>query len=105
MYEWMDGWTQWCEQDSRCHRLLLTDLLISPMQLCTKVPLMLNNILRHTVDPLDKLQLSACLETLEKSLSKSTVQSAQRFRCKLEAFGVGKPSARQPVAQNFLSPF
>ena len=60
---------QWCEQDSRCHRLLLTDLLIAPMQLCTKVPLLLNNILQHTVDPLEKLQLSACLETLEKSLS------------------------------------
>jgi len=62
--------TQWCEQDSRCHRLLLTDLLIAPMQLCTKVPLLLNNILQHTVDPLDKLHLSACLEALEKSLSK-----------------------------------
>ena len=61
---------QWCEQDRRCHRLLLTDLLIAPMQLCTKVPLLLNNILQHTVDPLDKLQLSACLEALEKSLSK-----------------------------------
>jgi len=61
---------QWCEQDGRCKRLLLTDLLIAPMQLCTKVPLLLNNILQHTVDPLDKLQLSACLEALEKSLSK-----------------------------------
>jgi len=60
---------QWCEQDSRCHRLLLTDLLIAPMQLCTKVPLLLNNILQHTIDPLEKLHLSACLEALEKSLS------------------------------------
>ena len=61
---------QYCEQDPRCHRLLLTDLLIAPMQLCTKVPLLLNNILQHTVDPHDKLHLSACLEALEKSLSK-----------------------------------
>jgi len=67
---WCAYYMQWCEQDRRCHRLLLTDLLIAPMQLCTKVPLLLNNILQHTVDPLDKLHLSACLEALEKSLSK-----------------------------------
>ena len=39
---------QWCEQDSRCRRLQLTDLLISPMQRCTKVPMMLNSIRQHT---------------------------------------------------------
>jgi hypothetical protein len=60
---------QFCEQDPRCHRLLLTDLLISPMQHCTKVPLLLNNIRRYTDDPVEQQMLKEALEKLEKSIS------------------------------------
>ena len=59
---------QWCEQDSRCHRLQLSDLLISPMQHCTKVPLLLTNIRKYTEDPDERQQLTEGLEQLESSL-------------------------------------
>ena len=65
-----DVWrvTQWCAQDERCHRLQLPDLLISPMQHCTKVPLLLHNISRYTLDPVEQQMLSESLRTLEASL-------------------------------------
>jgi hypothetical protein len=52
------------------------------MQYCTKVPLLLNNICRHTLDPLDKYQLTECLEKLECSLSeyKRTAHSKMHAR-------------------------
>ena len=59
---------QWCEQDLRCHRLQLTDLLISPMQRCIKVPLLLNNIRKYTEDMDEKQQLTESLQKLESSL-------------------------------------
>jgi len=62
------GVVQWCSQDERCHRLQLNDLLISPMQHCTKVPLLLNNIHRYTVDPREQQLLSVSLLKLETSL-------------------------------------
>ncbi|ELT96068.1 hypothetical protein CAPTEDRAFT_140689, partial [Capitella teleta] len=58
----------WCEQDPRCHRLQITDLLVSPMQHCTKVPLLLNNIRRYTSDNDECNQLTESLEKLETSL-------------------------------------
>jgi len=61
---------QWCEQDVRCRRLQLTDLLISPMQRCTKVPMMLNSIRQHTQDADERQQLANSLDKLEESLSK-----------------------------------
>ena len=62
---------QWCEQDRRCHRLQLTDLLVSPMQHCTKVPLLLNNIRKYTSDEEECRQLTVSIEKLETSLSKA----------------------------------
>lgn len=32
---------QWCESDSRCNRLQITDLLVAPLQHLTKYPLLL----------------------------------------------------------------
>ena len=51
--------------DPRCNRLQLTDLLISPMQHCTKVPLLLNNIRKYTSDDEDKQALVEAIEKLE----------------------------------------
>jgi len=62
--------TQWCGQDKRCNRLQLPDLLISPMQHCTKFPLLLHNIGRYTVDPLEQQMLTESLRTLETSLGR-----------------------------------
>ena len=59
---------QWCEHDPRCHRLQLTDLLISPMQHCTKVPLLLTNIRKYTEDPEERKQLTEALEKLDTAL-------------------------------------
>jgi hypothetical protein len=61
-------WLQWCEQDERCHRLQLNDLLISPMQHCTKVPLLLNNIRRYTEEQREQKLLTVSLQKLETSL-------------------------------------
>jgi len=66
-------YVQWCEQDARCRRLQLNDLLISPMQHCTKVPLLLNNIRRYTDNPDERNLLTEALAKLENSLSELTV--------------------------------
>jgi len=66
---------QWCELDERCHRLQLNDLLISPMQHCTKVPLLLNNIRRYTEDPQEQQLLTVSLQKLETSLRKYWLHS------------------------------
>ena len=65
---------QWCEQDQRCRRLQLTDLLISPLQHCTKFPLLLNNIRHYTEDVEEQKMLTESLVKLEASLSKSSQQ-------------------------------
>ncbi|CAL8088804.1 unnamed protein product [Calicophoron daubneyi] len=59
---------KWCEQDPRCRRLQLTDLLVAPMQHYMKIPLMLASIRRYTVDPTAKEILSTCLDKVESSL-------------------------------------
>ncbi|ESO12999.1 hypothetical protein HELRODRAFT_159593 [Helobdella robusta] len=59
---------KWCIRDPRCHRLHLTDLLISPMQHCTKVPLLLSNIIKYTNDDEDKRVIRMTSQKLEASL-------------------------------------
>ena len=48
----------------------MTDLLISPMHRCTKVPLLLSNIRHYTMELEERSQVTGCLEKLETSLSK-----------------------------------
>ncbi|ESO96228.1 hypothetical protein LOTGIDRAFT_174939 [Lottia gigantea] len=59
---------KWCELDTRCNRLQLTDLLVAPMQHCTKLPLLLNNIRKYTADETDRQQLSESINKVEMSL-------------------------------------
>ncbi|XP_052283759.1 uncharacterized protein LOC127880500 isoform X3 [Dreissena polymorpha] len=59
---------KWCEQDGRCNRLQLVDLLIGPMQHCTKLPLLLQNIQKYTEDPVEKQQIVDSIEKVETSL-------------------------------------
>ena len=59
---------QWCEQDQRCKRLQLTDMLVAPMQHCTKLPLLLARIKKDTENVEEKQQLSESIDKTEKSL-------------------------------------
>ncbi|XP_078678787.1 uncharacterized protein LOC144914610 isoform X1 [Branchiostoma floridae x Branchiostoma belcheri] len=59
---------QWCEQDPRCNRLKLSDLLVAPMQHLTKFPLLLKDIRKRTEDADDKTSLTATIESVEESI-------------------------------------
>jgi len=47
------------------------------MQHCTKVPLLLNNIRRYTVDPSEQHQLTESLDKLERSICEYRLQAAR----------------------------
>ena len=48
------------------------------MQHCTKVPLLLHNIGRYTLDPVEQQMLTESLRTLETSLGPSPLRVAMR---------------------------
>ncbi|PAA84555.1 hypothetical protein BOX15_Mlig031346g2 [Macrostomum lignano] len=57
-----------CEVDPRCHRLQITDLLVAPMQHCTKMPLLLAQIRKYTSEDCNKAMLTESLKRVENSL-------------------------------------
>ncbi|KAF7625925.1 DH domain-containing protein [Meloidogyne graminicola] len=57
-----------CMNDSRCERLQLEDLLISPLQHITRLPILLKEILRHTETQQDKQSLEKVLEQMNENL-------------------------------------
>ncbi|GFO15574.1 pleckstrin homology domain-containing family g member 7, partial [Plakobranchus ocellatus] len=59
---------KWCEQDPRCNRLQLTDLLVAPMQHCTKLPLLLHNVRKYTADEDERQLVAESIEKVEASL-------------------------------------
>ncbi|KAH9492551.1 prolactin receptor [Bulinus truncatus] len=59
---------KWCEQDPRCNRLQITDLLVAPMQHCTKLPLLLHNVRKYTADEDERQQVAESIEKMEASL-------------------------------------
>ncbi|OWF41968.1 uncharacterized protein LOC110461715 [Mizuhopecten yessoensis] len=61
---------KWCTQDPRCNRLQLTDLLVAPMQHCTKFPLLLNNIKKYTDNSAERNLLAELIEKVGVSLQK-----------------------------------
>lgn len=63
----------------RCHRLQLTDLLVAPMQHCTKLPLLLSNIRKYTEDMDERTQLTESIQTVENSLSMSLKKYTQNI--------------------------
>ncbi|KAA3680489.1 uncharacterized protein DEA37_0015000 [Paragonimus westermani] len=67
--EQFNEFEKWCEQDPRCRRLQLTDLLIAPMQHYTKIPLLLASIRRYTAEASEQDMLTSCLNKVESSLS------------------------------------
>ncbi|XP_022302938.2 uncharacterized protein LOC111110642 isoform X2 [Crassostrea virginica] len=59
-----------CCQDSRCQRLKLTDLLVAPLQHCTKLPLLLTNIRKYTEAEDEVQKLTESISRVEMSLQK-----------------------------------
>ncbi|KAL7080415.1 hypothetical protein ACQ4LE_000073 [Meloidogyne hapla] len=57
-----------CISDPRCERLQLEDLLISPLQRITRLPLLLKEILRHTEAQQDRQTLEKVLEQMNENL-------------------------------------
>ncbi|CAH8531733.1 unnamed protein product [Schistosoma guineensis] len=66
--EHFNEFEKWCEQDTRCRRLQLTDLLVAPMQHYMKIPLLLSSIRRYTACSAEQEMLTACLTKVENSL-------------------------------------
>ncbi|XP_048740548.1 uncharacterized protein LOC125654600 isoform X4 [Ostrea edulis] len=59
-----------CCQDPRCQRLKLTDLLVAPLQHCTKLPLLLSNIRKYTGAEDEVEKLTESIARVETSLQK-----------------------------------
>uniref|UniRef100_A0A1I8AZP4 DH domain-containing protein n=1 Tax=Meloidogyne hapla TaxID=6305 RepID=A0A1I8AZP4_MELHA len=57
-----------CISDPRCERLQLEDLLISPLQRITRLPILLKEILRHTEAQQDRQTLEKVLEQMNENL-------------------------------------
>ncbi|CDW57563.1 Protein CBG05122 [Trichuris trichiura] len=57
-----------CTNDSRCKRLQLDDFLISPLQRITRLPILIKEILKFSVDPHDVDILQMILDSLQESL-------------------------------------
>ncbi|XP_030829457.1 pleckstrin homology domain-containing family G member 7-like [Strongylocentrotus purpuratus] len=60
--------TKLCEQDKRCKRLKLVDLLITPIQRITKYSLFLRDIRDCTSDAQDQAEIDATLLNVERSM-------------------------------------
>lgn len=70
MLEFLYSVLQFCEQDLRCNRLKLTDLLIAPMHHWTRLPLILDRVRKYTRDSHDVLRLDDSISKVVSSLSK-----------------------------------
>ncbi|XP_038061160.1 uncharacterized protein LOC119731932 isoform X2 [Patiria miniata] len=58
-----------CEQDTRCKRLQLADLMVAPIQHVTKYPLLLKDIRERTDDPIERASLNATLQAVGVALN------------------------------------
>ncbi|XP_056000785.1 pleckstrin homology domain-containing family G member 7-like isoform X2 [Ostrea edulis] len=61
---------KWCCHDPRCNRLQLTDLMVAPLQHCTKLPLLLENVKKYTSDETERDALSELVVKVNTSLQK-----------------------------------
>ncbi|CAD6184237.1 unnamed protein product [Caenorhabditis auriculariae] len=57
-----------CLTDERCSRLQLEDLLISPLQRITRLPILLREIMKHTPEEENKKKVEKVIETMTESL-------------------------------------
>ncbi|VDM91893.1 unnamed protein product, partial [Onchocerca ochengi] len=57
-----------CLADPRCERLQLEDLLISPLQHITRLPILLKEIYKYTRNDDDKAQIEKVIENMNESL-------------------------------------
>ncbi|KAM6383802.1 LOW QUALITY PROTEIN: pleckstrin homology domain-containing family G member 7 [Alca torda] len=59
---------QWCEQNERCKRLHLPELLVAPLHRLTRYPLLLNNIWKRSTNETEKGFTWSLKEKVEKSI-------------------------------------
>ncbi|XP_074996720.1 pleckstrin homology domain-containing family G member 7 [Calonectris borealis] len=59
---------KWCEQNERCRRLHLPELLVAPLHRLTRYPLLLNNIWKRSTDETEKDFIWSLKEKVEKSI-------------------------------------
>ncbi|NXG88623.1 PKHG7 protein, partial [Stercorarius parasiticus] len=59
---------QWCEQNERCKRLHLPELLVAPLHRLTRYPLLLNNIWKQSTNKTEKGFIWSLKEKVEKSI-------------------------------------
>ncbi|XP_074428758.1 pleckstrin homology domain-containing family G member 7 [Larus michahellis] len=59
---------KWCEQNERCKRLHLPELLVAPLHRLTRYPLLLNNIWKRSTDETEKGFIWSLKEKVEKSI-------------------------------------
>ena len=55
-------------QDSRCKKLQLQELLIAPLHRITRIPLLLKETRKQTVDLVERHKLDDIIDTMEESL-------------------------------------
>ncbi|XP_077983070.1 uncharacterized protein LOC144437876 [Glandiceps talaboti] len=59
---------KWCEQDPRCNRLQVSDLMVAPIQHITKLPLLLKNVRKKTHEGEERKALSSTIQSVENGL-------------------------------------
>uniref|UniRef100_A0A8C0WNA5 Pleckstrin homology domain-containing family G member 7 n=1 Tax=Castor canadensis TaxID=51338 RepID=A0A8C0WNA5_CASCN len=59
---------KWCEQNERCKRLHLPELLVAPLHRLTRYPLLLKNIWKRSTDSTEKIMIYSIKEKVEKSI-------------------------------------
>lgn len=62
---------KWCEQNEKCRRLHLPELLVAPLHRLTRYPLLLKNIWKRSTDSTEKIMIYSMKEKVEKSIRKS----------------------------------
>ncbi|XP_008571081.1 PREDICTED: pleckstrin homology domain-containing family G member 7 [Galeopterus variegatus] len=59
---------KWFEQNERCRRLHLPELLVAPLHRLTRYPLLLKNIWKRSTDSTEKIMIYSIKEKVEKSI-------------------------------------
>ncbi|XP_074181392.1 pleckstrin homology domain-containing family G member 7 isoform X2 [Rhinolophus sinicus] len=59
---------KWCEQNEKCRRLHLPELLVAPLHRLTRYPLLLKNIWKRSTDSTEKIMIYSMKEKVEKSI-------------------------------------
>ncbi|KAJ8391995.1 hypothetical protein AAFF_G00083050 [Aldrovandia affinis] len=61
-------YVKWCERNQECRRLYLRDLLVAPLQRCTRYPLLLRNIGKRSSSEEEKRAVQVVVDLVERSI-------------------------------------